>query len=378
MLTNLSWRDESFEEDYGPALILRNSDLLRVLKGTQTLKNVRIHFGAIFIDDLVTVRKCYIPLRGFRNLTSLELYDFYKEHDYVVKDVATFLCESPFLKKLGLAFASERTHDDNEAVLFGGPGRETDFLERLCELYGSIPETGPLALETLRLGCGIYLGEPSNAANGHYLTKLLTVRSLKVLHLFNGLVNSDLDEEDSFYRPIDWTPFTSEECKSLQQLSVSRLEEDVTTWLRQSGNHVQELIVTDHYSITDKGLNQFFKLPPSQLSMLWTREKYPYQSSSYGSDWSDTDSSVDDWSDLDSSTSDSSPSEMSTSQLSHLDLIQSDALKLSASNLDKTVMTVLDRLPDGGSHLTRLCIALDFETQWVSTDTQPMQISQAY
>jgi len=350
-----------------------------VLKGTQTLKNVCIHFGAQFIDDLIAVRRCYIPLRGFRNLTSLELYDFYREHDYVVKDIATFLCESPFLKKLGLGFASERTPDDNEAVFIGGSGRETNFLERLCELYGSISKTGPLALETLRLGSGVYLGEPSDPTNGHYLTKLLTIRSLKVLHVFNGLVNSDLDDEDSFYRPIDWTPFTSEQCRSLRQLSVARLEEDVTSWLRQGGDCVQELIVTDHYGINDKGLNQFSKLPPTQLSMLWIREKYPYASLSYEeSDWSDTDSSSSDWSDVDSWTSDQSTSESLVSQLSHLDPAQSVALQSSTPKLDKTVMTVLDRLPDGGSHLARLCIALDFEIQWVSITLNRYPKPQSY
>jgi hypothetical protein len=369
----LSWRDESFEEEYGPALILRNANLLLVLKGTQTLKHVCIQFGAQFVDDPVAVSRSYVPLRGFRNLTSLELYDFYRDHNYLVKDIAYFLCDSPFLMKLGLGFATERTHDDDEAVYFGGPDREADFLERLCEFYGSICKNGPLALETLRLGSGIYLGEPSNPTNGHYLPKLLTVRSLKVLHVCNGLVNSDLDDEDSFYRPVDWTPFTSEECKSLLQLSVARLEEDVTCWLRQGGNCVQELIVTDHYSFNDQGINQFFNIPLSQLSMLWVREKHPWQQSLYeDSDWSDTDSSISDW-DLDSSTSDQSTSESSNSQLSHSDPTQPSPLKPNAPKLDKLVMTVLDRLPDGGSHLTRLCIALDFETQWVSDNPTQMQ-----
>lgn len=32
---------------------------------------------------------------------------------------------------------------------------------------------------------------------------------------------------------------------------------------------------------------------------------------------------------------------------------------------DKSLITVLDRLHDGGSHLTRLGLCLDLETQWV-------------
>lgn len=227
-----------------------------------------------------------------------------------------------------------------------------------------------MALETLRLGHGIYLGQPSNATNSHYLTKLVAVESLQVLHIYNGLVKSEIDTSDPCYLPIDWTPFSSKRCESLRQLSVDRLEEDVTRWLSQDGGCVQELIVADHYSFNDPGLKEFFKLPSSQLSMLWMREKYPPRQSSYeDSDWSDTDSSISDWSDVDSSTSDQSTSESRDVQLSGLNPTQSNAAKLTALYLDKRVMTVLDRLPDGGSHLTKLCIALDFETQWVSANT---------
>jgi hypothetical protein len=35
------------------------------------------------------------------------------------------------------------------------------------------------------------------------------------------------------------------------------------------------------------------------------------------------------------------------------------------ARIDADVITVLDRLPDGGAHLTRLGLCLDFGTQWV-------------
>lgn len=377
----LSWLDESCEDSFDPALILRNPDLLVALKSTQTLRNIFIQYGPL-ITDPVAVRKCHIPLNGFRNLTSLELYDFYRDHDRLVKEIAKALCDSPLLKKLGLGFACEWAEED-EAVFYGAPGREPDFLERLCEFYSSISKKGPLALETLRLGFGIYLERPSKPSKSHYLTKLLNVRSLKVLHVYNGLVNSDLDEEDSFYKAIDWTPFKADECKSMRQLSVTRLEGDVTRWLRKDGRCVQELIVTDQYSINDTGLNEFFNLP-SSLSMMWTRERLPWRwvTRTEGDEWTDTDSSMSDWTDTDSSASDQSASESSGSQLAHLDPSQPGPLNHTtpdpsqpspsiptASNMDKRIMTALDRLPDGGSHLTRLCISLDFDTQWVSVNT---------
>jgi hypothetical protein len=281
--------------------------------------------------------------------------------------MASVLCESPFLKKLSLGFASEVNGDD-EAILFGGPGHEADFLKRLCEFYGSKCKKPPLALETLRLGWGIFLDKPSKATGGHYLTKLLTIKSLKVLHVYNGFVESELDENDLFCPRIDWTPFTSEDCQSLRQLSVTRLEEDVVDWLKSDGCCVQELIVTDHYSIDDEGLDEFFNLP-SRLSMLWTREKHPsvrtYISNHTDSDWSDTDSSISDTERSESLESLESTDlrwpAMDPSLFNHSNAI--------ACKLDKTVMTVLDRLPDGGSHLTRLCTALDFETQWVRINT---------
>jgi hypothetical protein len=366
------------------------------LKNTQTLSNIFIQFGPLICDPVVD--KCHIPLKGFRNLSSLELYDLYRDHDRLVTEIANALCDSPFLKKLGLGFACEWASDD-EAIFFGAPGRETDFFERLCEFYGSISKKGPLALQTLRLGFGIYLDEPSKPSKSHYLTKLLNIRSLRVLHLYNGLVNSDLDSEDSFYKATDWTPFTAEECKSLRQLSVIRLEEDVTRWLSKDGACIQELIVMDQYNLNDKSLNEFSKLP-LQLSMIWTREWHPWRRLIHNDedDWTDTDSSVSDWTDIDSSDesdlgpdadeSDSDPdSDSSDAQLADLHpaqpapllsttLAQSqpNPLNPTASNSDKQLLTVLDRLPDGGSHLTKLSISLDFQTQWVSVNASLLHI----
>lgn len=321
----------------------------------------------------------------------------YRDHDRLVKEIGNALCDSPFLKKLGLGFACEWAEED-EAIFFGAPGRSPDFLERLCEFYGSISKKGPLALETLRLGFGIYLDEPSKPSKSHYLTKLLNIRSLKVLHLYNGLVNSDLDDEDSFYKAIDWTPFTADECKSLRQLAVTRLRQDVTRWLSKDGACVQELIVMDHYNLNDKGLNEFSKLP-LQLNMIWTREWHPWRRLTYNDedDWTDTDESVSDWTDIDSSDesdldadSDESNSDLdsdiSNAQLTDLNpsqlapLISTSAqsqpnpLISTASNSRKQLLTVLDLLPNGGSHLTRLSISLDFETQWVSVTISPLNI----
>ena len=70
------------------------------------------------VHDPVIVRKCWIPLRDFRDLTSLEVYSFYGDSDRLVKDIAHVLRDSPGLKKLGLSFASETDSDD--VSLMGG------------------------------------------------------------------------------------------------------------------------------------------------------------------------------------------------------------------------------------------------------------------
>src|SRR2546429_1081298 len=96
----LSWRDESFEDFYGPALILRNAVLLHALKSTRTLRELCISYGQIYIENLA-VRNCWFRIKGFRELTSLEIYDFYGDHDRLIKDIAHVLCDSAGLKKLG-------------------------------------------------------------------------------------------------------------------------------------------------------------------------------------------------------------------------------------------------------------------------------------
>src|SRR5277367_4962532 len=97
-----SWRDESFEESYGLALLLRKPNLLRALKNARTLKNISISYDAIYLHDPATVRRCWVPLRVFQGLTSLEIYNFYRDRGRLVNDIARALCNSPCLKKLGL------------------------------------------------------------------------------------------------------------------------------------------------------------------------------------------------------------------------------------------------------------------------------------
>jgi hypothetical protein len=225
---------------------------------------------------------------------------------------------------------------------------EIDFFERLCVEYGSRRGMPPLPLQTLKLGHGMYPLKSKSTIIDNYLAKLVRVTSLRTLHIFNGLIKIGSIDEEAETMKIEWSLF--KECTSLHQLSVARLEDDVREWLNTVGNSVQELIVTDHYGTYDAGLENFNALNLPHLSMLSIKEEY-----------SQKPDSEDEWSDVDSDDSqvDSRP------DLSEGVTATTDSNAESSPNVDRSIRTVLDRLHDGGSNLTRLCLDLDFETQWV-------------
>lgn len=68
---------------------------------------------------------------------------------------------------------------------------------------------------------------------------------------------------------LDWTVLN--DCP-LRQLSLTRLEIDSRKWLNKHGQSVEELIVTDHFSMYDDTLDNFGALKLPNLSMLFTRE----------------------------------------------------------------------------------------------------------
>jgi hypothetical protein len=278
--------------------------------------------------------KCNTQLKGFKSLTSLELYQFYGEESQLLTGIANVLRDCPGLKKLGLGMACDFDCDGYPEVLV--IDSDCDFLEKLCLRYGT--HSPPLALETLRLGNGLFIYKSSSPNVGNYLTKLVTVRDIKTLHIFNGLIHENDDWDDVAPMKVHWDFFA--ECTSLKQLSVSRLDKDVQQWLNAGGKSVQELFVTEHYSMYDELLDNFDLLKLPQLSMLFIREMTVR-----------TLEHEDAWSDIDSLESD-------------VDLELPELT--SQIMLDRSVITVLDRLYDQGANLTRLGLCVQLETQWVS------------
>jgi hypothetical protein len=380
--------DVSFEDSYGLARILKDTAVVTALKNCKSLKNVSIQFASQYLEDRHAASNCSMPLKCFQNLTSLELFSFYsfRNKTQLAKDIASLLYRCPGLKTLGLGMACDFDCDDlPESMIIED---DYHFLEHLCMIYESKGNAPPLALETLRLGHGMYLFQSLlSTKKNDFLSKLAKVAGLKTLHVFNDFIKHGSVEEDRESIEIDWSLLNG--CESLHQLAVSRLEPDVTDWLNSKGQSVQELIVTHHYTMYSDDLDEFDRLNLPNLTMLFTSEGTVAKRDD-DDGWTDTSSSVDDSTEaielgIDSSDSESSDanseerdsSDSSDSESSDANSEERDSsdIRLSESNesncpphsrnYDRSVITVLDRLHDGGAQITGLRICLDFESQWV-------------
>jgi hypothetical protein len=181
---------------------------------------------------------------------------------------------------------------------------------------------------------------------------------LRIFHVFNGLASDGFEPEPM---EIDWS-FLNE--SSIRQLSITRLEPDCRKWLHRHGQSVEELIITDHFGMYDNTLDEFGRMRIPNLSMLVTHEFYVEPSENlYDREWSFEDQN---WEFYDSDDSDSD-SDSDSGHSRYMDDITFDSTRPVA--YDKNIITVLDRLRDGGRRLTRLSLSLNFETQWVCTLT---------
>jgi hypothetical protein len=329
--------------------MLRHTELLDTLKKFQTLQKLSIQFATkcLHWDDESEDENAYnafVSLKGFSNLTSLSLYEFWGDTSDLCKELASVLKDLPMLKTLGLGMLYPCDSSGVSDVLVLSV--ETLFLEGLCLEYHSQKGSTPLALETLRLGHGMFFYKSDPESTDNPLAKLVKVEALKTFHVWNGWVRF---LEDDPIAAFQWRPdFTLlKGCESLRQLSVTRLSSHVRRWLNGPGQSVEELKVTDHYSMYDNTLNNFNKLKLPNLSMLFTRET----TVELREDWETGSTDVD----LSATESEDSDSDTETPR----------------AHPCKSTITILDRLQDGGSGLSRLSICFDFETHWVSQQPRP-------
>lgn len=311
-------------DDKESCLIFNNEEFLATLRNCAKLQHFFIQFPDSILDDELNFMKKSFPLKGFRNLASLELYQFHDEETELVKNIAHVLRDCPTLKKLGLGMCCEFDCEIIPEVV--SASGDCDFLEKLCLEYGTL--SSPLPLETLRLGHGMFVHKSRSSSSENYIRKLVKLQDVKTLHIYNGLVH-DTDDWDLMPTPmrVRWKYFA--ECTSLFQFSVTRLDKQVRRWLNTSGRSVQELLVTEHSSMYDDDLDNFDVLELPHLSAIFTREM-TFSKANPGI-----------WQALDH---DSRPQ----------------------VTLARESISVLDRLPLNIGNLTKVGICIELESQWVS------------
>jgi hypothetical protein len=369
---------------------------------------------------------CYVPLAGFKNLTCLEIYNFHGPEERFLTDIASCIRSCGKLKVLGLGMSCDYDTDYNDqiAVLKG----ELGFLERLCLEY-SMPSgvtnqtiATPLRLEKLRLGTYLTPYEPKvSPVDENYLAKLFHLEGLRKLHIWNGqylYVESQifgLLPEPEGPVEVHWPLF--DQCQSLEQLHITRLEEDVTDWINSQADSLEDLVITERFrGGHTKGYQNFYELNLKKLSGLYLSDDHvvAFHGLSGRGELGNSDESVDTGNSEDSEDSDdsddSSRDSLSSREtensdnviLGHVDspdqteqdtdesestensyesetsdalTSDSDAYSKSASDSghdnkfrkqNRPRLTVLDYLHDKGVHLRKLGISLQFETQWVS------------
>jgi hypothetical protein len=238
-LRTFRWFDCSMDERCDPSLILQNRELLATLESAPNLRELTLQYCALNSHGPHDLYKRKTQLQGFKNLTSLEIYGFFGAHSDLVEDIANVLKDCPGLKRLGLGMHCEvDVSVEFHEILLVHHG-QCGFLQELCLRYGTL--SSPLKLEKLRLGTGMFIHKPESPDTGNYLEKLVNIQNVETLHLYNGYThpNGNLDE----YEPseVHWEFFA--DCTSLRQLSVTRMGEDVRTWLNASGKSVSIIFV---------------------------------------------------------------------------------------------------------------------------------------
>jgi hypothetical protein len=331
----------------------------------------------------------FMPVAGFRNLTCLEIYNFQGSESSILPDIASTLRSCYKLKILGLGMAcdTDNEYNENMVILRGDLG----FLERLSLEY-SMPRDGrdqtigsPLRLEKLRLGTYLspYKAKYSPIED-NYLAKLFQLDGLRELHIWNGEYR--YETRDVMEKPVEihWPLFNL--CRSLQQLQITRLEDDITEWINEKADSLKDLVIAEQYYGGDKGYWNFSRLNLRNLAGLYIRDSAirNFHTTLYERDssWSTYSDESEDGNHEFPETYDSQDhgalgtnnSEPLLSETESESGLESDCQSDSSSNYDwkPTVtspgphLSVLDYLPDKGIHLRKLGISIQFETQWAS------------
>ncbi|KAF7945700.1 uncharacterized protein EAE97_004738 [Botrytis byssoidea] len=190
------------------ALILENATLLRRLQDIRSLKKVYFRSATLANREAAQApHMCLFKVSGFVNLTSLELYALHGDNYSIIRDLIEILRTSPALQILGIGLTGEWI-PDTQAFLHREGTR--DCLSELCRLYREEPETSPLNLRELKLGCGMVPWFSMSQDNTRCLSGLLNTQSLQELQLFNA------EDEDAFYETVNLDYLSMDNCLNLR------------------------------------------------------------------------------------------------------------------------------------------------------------------
>lgn len=148
--------DGSFEHESWPSQLFQQSKWLKTLKKLPKLKNVQFDINS-FLDDvhgLDITREIAVKSIGFKDLTSLQLYNLQGPEKKILKDLTMTLRACPQLTVLGLGRSCDADIDVNDNVMILED--EIGLLEKLCVGYAA----------------GGSSGKPDSTWNFHYCNYL--------------------------------------------------------------------------------------------------------------------------------------------------------------------------------------------------------------
>lgn len=241
------WLDVA-REDHNLSLILHSKEL-RTAFDAAAVKIRKLHLsftGQQFFNRADSALDSFLPLKGFSNLRSLEIYNFFdyieflRYSEVLTKDIAALRSRSPGVKTLGLGMACDEVDSDGINV------NRSDFLEMMCQEYSRLDNL-PLSLDTLRLGYVMCVCESKveSVRNGpNFLEGLFRVECLRVLHFYNGQTNLRIIMGEHEFEVVEVSWNLLKNCGSLRQVALCSLGDDAAEWLNTPAlRNMTELII---------------------------------------------------------------------------------------------------------------------------------------
>jgi len=175
----------------------------------------------------------------------------------------------------------------------------------------------------------MFLFSSDSAGNENYLSKLVKLVGLKSLHIWNGAIKREEDDDWSVAEH-EWSML--KECTALRHVEVMVLNDGVLKWLNHHCVLIEELVVTGHFNKEEGDVRAWDRLSLPKLTMLVVHESMcPYED-----DGDDMEYAADE---------------------EHTPSILMDIRRTGK-------ISVLDRY--FGFRLTRLSVCMTFKYQWVS------------